>query len=171
MTLSPPPGGVCYVDVVELLCQPTGGTAHYRLALTIWKENTMPVFAVPGTPFSSETVSVSKDKLIINITRDYFRGNMSYGYQCHYLLGANNKTNDSQVVNITPIGECECVCVYIYVCVCVCVCVCMCVRVCVRVCVHACVCACMCLSIWVCTLLFILYVHIFSSIACDSHYG
>ena len=48
VTLSPQPGDVCYGGVVELLCQPTGGTAQYRFAITIWRENMMPVFAIPA---------------------------------------------------------------------------------------------------------------------------
>ena len=93
VTLYPPPGGVCYGDVVELLCQPTGGTAQYLIPITFWRENTMPLRALAGTPYVLQDVNTTGDKLIINITGEYFEENMVYSYQCFYIF--HNSSDES----------------------------------------------------------------------------
>ena len=141
MILSPSPGGVCYGDVVELLCQPTGGTAQYRFPVPQWRENMMPLRAVAGTPYTIQDVNTTGDKLIINITGEYFKENTIYSYQCFYIF-TNNSADESEVATVHLIGEG----------VCVSLCVCVCVRACVRVCVHSSVyvCVCVCARVCVC---------------------
>ena len=86
VTLSPPPGDMCYGDVVELLCKPTGGTAQYSAPNTLWRENMIPLRVVAGTPYVLQDVNTTGDKLIINITGEYFEENTVYSYQCFTYL-------------------------------------------------------------------------------------
>ena len=115
VTLSPPPGDVCYGDVVELVCRTSRDPSQYLTPRTIWMENIRFLNLSRGFPYSLQSVNINDDRLTINITREYFGKNMVYSYQCSYVF-KNFSTDESGVVMIDPLGLCVCVCV----CVCVC---------------------------------------------------
>ena len=130
VTLSPPPGDVCYGDVVELVCRTSRDPSQYFVPRTMWRENTSIVNPSRGSPYSLQSINTTDDRLTINITREYFEENMVYSYQCFYTF-KNFSSDESGVVRIDPLGLYVCVCVRVCVCVCVYVCVCVCVCVCV----------------------------------------
>ena len=49
----------------------------------------MPLRAVAGTPYTLQDMNTTGDKLIINITGEYFEENTVYSYQCYYIIMTN----------------------------------------------------------------------------------
>ena len=87
VTLSPPPGGVCYGDVVELFCQSIRlNVSQYKTVTLQWRTNMTVLRAVAGTPYTLQDVNSNGDKLTINITGEYFEENTVYSYQCFYVF-------------------------------------------------------------------------------------
>ena len=72
------------------------------------------IVATSNGTYSLQTVNITDDKLIINITRGYFEENMVYSYHCSYVF-PNNTSDGSGVVRIDPLGVCVCVCVFVHV--------------------------------------------------------